>query len=116
MPGIKSVVIPEDVVIKNPINSEELPLKYTFAEFCHLFLNLDLFKDSITNLKSALYLSNVFSKSKPGEVVELNSDDLAKLINCISENFSKTLNNSPLILMQLLPYLDTLINAVEVVK
>ena len=114
MPGIKSIVIPDDIIIKNPINEEKLPIKYTFSEFCHLFLNLNLFKDSITNLRSALYLSTMLSKSKPGEVIELNSDDLAKLVNCVSENFSTTLNNNPLVLMQLLPFLDVLINAVEV--
>src|SRR5688572_15408413 len=110
MPGIKKIIIPENISFTNPISGEKFG-NNNFNEFCHLFLNLEVFKESVQSLRIALSLSTILSKTKPGDEVLLNADDLLKLSDTVSKNFNTVLNQNPVFLMQLLPFLDTLINA-----
>lgn len=113
MPGIRKLKIPNNIELKNPITNE-MQGTWEFSDFCHVFLNLDYFKESIENLRVALSLSGAIKNTEPESEVLLNSDDLSKLVNIISDNFTKVININTLYLMQLLPFFDALTNCEEV--
>jgi hypothetical protein len=109
-----SITVPNDIHLRNLINKDDKGFTQSFGDFGKQLLHDKKFGESVANLRSAHTLLNLFESCTAGSEMIVHPNDFT-LLKGVVEAPSGGFQN-PGIAMQILPFIDAILDAKKVEK